>query len=1048
MEKLGLAGKLARAFINSKMTILFIIVTIMLGIWAVVMTPKEEEPQIKVPMIDIILQVPGLSPKEMAERVASVTERQMSSLVGVKHVYSTSFNSMTLVTVRFNVGEDLENSLIKVHHKTLGVMSKLPKEAIKPEIKSYTIDDVPFYAITFSSDKFSSDELRYRLVNLAKKLQEISGVSEMSIIGGEKKVVRITPDLLKLKEFGITLLELQQAFEKSSSQFMITPLRQQTPERWLVAGNFIKTIEDIKEIPIGRRFGRTLTVSQVANIEFGFDERKSVVFHNDTKNSAVTVTFTKKKGVNATTLALELKSKLDELLKFESIDPEIKYTITRDYGATAKEKSDELLEHLLLATFSVMILIAIAMSFRVSLVVGIAVPVTLAMTLFIYFMLGYTLNRVTLFALIFSIGILVDDAIVVVENIFRHLSLGIHKLKDRAIEVATDEVGNPTILATFTVILAIMPMAFVGGLMGPYMRPIPIGASLAMFFSLIIAFVVTPWAAKKMIKDIHHHEDEKKGKIALWFEKVMYWMIDKKAHTAIVISFVFVLLLGSFYLVLGKHVKVKMLPFDNKSEFQVLIDLPPGSSLQESTSLAENMSKKLQDYKEVDNIQGYVGVAAPFNFSGMVKHTFMRQSSYMADLQVNLKDKHNRKMQSHDLVKMIRDDFIKEYGHIKDLKIKFLEVPPGPPVMSTLLGEVYHREPKIQRQALDKVLWAYNTTDGVVEVDSSQALGLDELNYVYDRQLGKLHGVPQSFATQTLLMAMGSLDMFMLRDESAKEPIFLRMSLDSKDQRDQSQILSLQAPSLEGDKIELSKIMKTQNVKAQEPIYHKDLRPVMYAMAEVAGEEESPFYAIMKLEEKLKNDFDISYTSSHQSSDRPVLKWDGEMEITWEVFRDLGIAFFIAVILIMVVVIGWYNSFLTPFIIIVPIPLTLIGIIPGHLIFDSFFTATSMIGFIAGAGITVRNSIILVDFIEIKLQEGVDLKTAIVESTLVRFRPILLTALAVIVAAFVILFDPIFSGLAISLMTGSIVSALLSIPLVPILYYWFLGNRKVVEVKE
>ncbi|MBF0206434.1 MAG: efflux RND transporter permease subunit [Oligoflexia bacterium] len=1057
---LGFAGKIAREFINSKLTLLFIIVALIMGVFAIYKTPKEEEPQIKVPMIDVLVPVPGYSPEEVEKRVTNLIEKEMTTLLSIKHVYSTSLENAALVTIRFEVGEDLENSLVKVHHKMMGLRNILPKEALNPIIKSYTIDDVPFYTITFYSEKYNSSEIRYKIVPLTKELQEINGISDLTYIGGERKVLKIIPDLKRLDDLGVTLIELKDAVEKSDSAYAIGPIRERSPEPIMAVGSFSKNITDIANIPIGHRYGKSIKLGDVAKIVFDYDLVRTHVSYGKEMLPAVTIAYAKKKGTNATILAEKIQAKLTTLTSLPDFDKNIKYEITRDYGFTAKEKSNELLEHLLIATISVMVLIAITMGIRVSLVVGIAVPVTLAMTIFIYYLLGYTLNRVTLFALIFSIGILVDDAIVVVENIYRHLSLRRHKQKDIAIIAATDEVGNPTILATLTVIMAIMPMAFVGGLMGPYMRPIPIGASLAMLFSLFIAFIISPWAGKRIIKESSrggHHNDHddtdgtteisdasstrKDGIFARTLRGAMSWTISKKINSIIVAIVVILMLSASFSLVTSKLVKVKMLPFDNKSEFQILVDLHPGTNLDQTKAFMREMIGMLYNYPEVKNVQTYIGTAAPYNFSGMVKHSFMRSSSYRADIQVNLLDKNLRKIQSHELVNKVRSDLNKKYSSLKDVKIKLLEIPPGPPVLSTLLAEIYYPDKELQKKATIDLAEIYRNTGGVVETDTTIEVPQKKILYDFNRSKGMVHGVPQSYATSTVLMALADLNIFQMHLANEEEPVFMRMSLRDQIKSSDEKILSLTVPSVDGDKVPLKKVMDIQNTSTISPIYHKNLKTVSYVMAEVAGEEESPFYAILKMQDKLPAKFNVTYTDIPSTSKLPTLKWDGEMDITLEVFRDLGVAFCIALILIMILVIGWYNSFTLPLIIILPIPLTLIGILPGHYLMNSFFTATSMIGFIAGAGITVRNSIILVDFIEMKRSDGSSCMDAVIDSTIIRFRPILLTAMAVLVAGFVIIFDPIFQGLAISLMAGSIVSALLSIPLVPVLYYWIAKNK-------
>jgi multidrug efflux pump subunit AcrB len=1040
---LGFAGNVAKYFLNSKITPLIVSFTILLGVFAVFKTSREEEPQIKVPMIDVYIPVPGYEPKLVENKVTTPVEKELSGLYGVKHLYSTSMEGASFITVRFEVGEDMETSLIKVHDKLMALKYILPTEAMQPVVKSYTIDDVPFYAVTFYSDNLSSYQIRRSVVPVAKSLQAIDGVSNVDIIGGQRMVAKITPDLAKLSSYGITLLEMKQAVESSSSQFTVAPLRVRTPESIVAVGSFISSIQDLKDIPIGRRFGRTIKMADVTTVEFAADEVISRVLYGKQLKEAVTVTFTKKKGVNATALSKKIEDKLLQGYPLLSKD-NIKWETTRDYGATAGEKSNELIKHLIIATLAVVLLIALMMGWKISLVVGVTVPVTLAVTLLMEYLIGYTLNRVTLFALIFSIGILVDDAIVVVENIYRHLSLGIHSAKDVAITAAVDEVGNPTILATFTVILAIMPLAFVGGMMGPYMRPIPIGASIAMIFSMFIAFIVSPWAAKKIItdKDIEKHKEAEHNNIAItYLKKLMDWMLLSKKNTYKGVALVSILLVASIFMIFGKAVKVKMLPFDNKSEFQILIDMPPGTTLDQTKDLTQNIVNKIYGYKEVKNTQVYIGTAAPFGFSGMVKHTFLRKNSYMADIQVNLLDKSERSLQSHELVKKMRND-MNSIFKISGLKLKFLEVPPGPPVMSTVLAEVYHPDEKKQYELLKKVESVYRGTEGVVDIDTTLLPKQEKLFFNFDRAKGAVYGIPESYSTNTVMMALGNLDMFSVDLPNEEEPIFMRMSLLDKDKNSDAALMSLLVPSLEGDKHPLSNFMKLEKKETQNPIQHKDLQRVMYVMGELSGKEESPIYAIDKMESQLK-EFKILYAASPTLIDRPILKWDGEMDITVEVFRDLGIAFLIAIILIMVLVIGWYNSFTIPFILMLPVPLSLIGIVFGHWVMGAFFTATSMIGFIAMAGITVRNSILLIDFIEQKRFHGSDCKDAVVEAAVVRFRPILLTALAVIVAAVVILFDPIFQGLAISLMMGSIASAVLSIPLVPILYYWMRKNHVV-----
>ena len=768
---------------------------------------------------------------------------------------------------------------------------------------------------------------------------------------------------------------------------------------------------------------------------------------------AVTLTVSKRKGQNAVTVAQHVMEKV-ESLKGTLIPSGVEVTVTRNYGATAQEKSNELLQHLLLATLSVTLLIALALGWRSSMVVLAAVPVTLALTLFIYFIYGYTLNRVTLFALIFSIGILVDDAIVVVENITRHFHLPENKgrsLADVAVE-AVDEVGNPTTLATWTVIAAILPMAFVGGLMGPYMRPIPIGASLAMLFSLFIAFIISPWAALRMLANAKADHGESEGGQEGWTTRfyrrlMMPLLIDARKRTLFLVGVVLLLLLV-FTLPLLKIVRVKMLPFDNKSEFQVIIDMPEGTTLEQTTRVAREVARRVAEEPEVVNYQVYAGTASPYNFNGLVRHYFLRQGANEADIQVNLLPKKERSAQSHDISKRVRDA-IAPIGDKYGAKLKVAEIPPGPPVYQTLVAEVYGPDYSQQIDVARQIRDEFKKTPGVVDVDWTVEAPQPQYRLVVDKEKAALAGVSADQIAQTLRLAVSGAVVGLAHQPQEKEDVDIVLEVPRADRSSLTRLGAIRVASASGALVPISELTHVETGVIETSIYHKNLKRVVYVSGDVAGREESPAYAIISLSKSLEKihgpgGYAIERYATHLPflTDHVSMKWDGEWQITYEVFRDLGFAFAVVLVLIYVIVVAWFQSFRIPLVIMAPIPLTLIGIIPAHAMMGAFLTATTIIGFIAGAGIIVRNSIILVDFIELRRKQGIPLAEAVVDAGAIRFRPMLLTAAAVVAGAFVILFDPIFQGLAISLMAGEVASTFLSRLAVPVLYYLNARNEE------
>ena len=1055
--RVGLAGRIAQAFLQSKLTPLLILASLALGALALFGTPREEEPQIRVPMVDVVVAWPGATPAEVSSRVVEPIERALWSLSRVEHLYTTAQPGLALITVRFAVGEPYEPSLVKVYERLSTLGAQLPPDSLAPTIELRTIDDVPFVTLTLWSEKNTSDGLRPLAAELAQELSEIPLTSKAYLIGGQARAVRVEPDLDRLAASGITFNALANVLRASAARQDAGTTVRTNRETRLEAGPLFTAAADVERTVVGVKGGRPIYVRDVAKVLDGPAETTDAVFYAvgpakadaehaaGTEFPAVTIAIAKRPGANATDLALAVRKKVEDL-RPRLLPADVHVEVTRDYGKTADAKSNELVEHLLLATLSVVLLITLTMGWRSGVIVAIAVPVTLALTLFIYFLAGYTLNRVTLFALIFSIGILVDDAIVVVENIERH-----HRERPgvplwRVAIEAVDEVGNPTILATFTVIAAILPMAFVRGLMGPYMRPIPTGASAAMLFSLAVAFIVSPWAAYRIFKGGRHGGEDKPEKVekegfsTRAYRTSMTALIRRPAVRWAFFVGIIAVLLGSMGMVYGGLVKVKMLPFDNKSELQVMINQDEGTPLEVTLETARQMSRALAAVPEVSDVQIYAGTAAPFNFNGLVRHSFLRRSPTGADLQVNFVGKEERDIQSHDLAKQIRP-VLAEIAARRGARVKVVEIPPGPPVLDTLVAEIYGPTQASREELARTVEKLFLETDGVVDVDTSLIAEQDRVVLTADREKAGLAGIPTTAVIETLAGSGAGRDVARLDAPTSREPVPVRLRLSAADRASLDRRLSLRVDA-PGGAVSLGELVRAEKQPEPQPIIHKDLKPVVYVFADLAGERESPVYALAALNQKidaieLPDGARVARyaVEAPETSDRQALKWDGEWQITYEVFRDLGVAFAVVLILIAILVIGWFQSFSVPFAILLPIPLSLIGILPGHWMFGAFFTATSMIGFIAGAGIIVRNSIILVDFIELKVRQGMPLEEAVVEAGAVRFRPMLLTAAAVVVGSLVILFDPIFQGLAISLMMGEIAATFLSRMAVPVVYY-------------
>jgi multidrug efflux pump subunit AcrB len=1038
----GLAGRLAATFIASKLTPLFVMASMALGALAVIALPREEEPQIVVPMVDVIVQMAGATPEEVEQRVTRPLERLLWEIPGVEYLYSTSSAGQSMVIVRFMVGEPEEAALVRLNQKLAANADRIPPGVVGPIVKPRSIDDVPILAVTVWSERYGDDQLRRLAAHIRDAIAEITDVSEVTLIGGRPRELQIEIDPARLSAYGVDPLAIARALSATNIRRTADGPVAGGRTMAVEAGTHLRDVADVRGVVVGHANGRSVLLGDVATVTDGAREPTSYVTFLSRESGAwpaVTIAVAKRKGANAIDVAHRILAKLDAL--YGTVVPaDVHVTVTRDYGETSADKSNELLWHMLLAVLSVSALIWTALGRREAAVVLIAIPVTLALTLFTFFLYGYTLNRITLFALIFSIGILVDDAIVVVENIVRHTRLGRDSggsLADVALR-AVDEVGNPTILATLAVVAAILPMAFVGGLMGPYMRPIPVGASAAMAFSLVVAFVVTPWSAVRILKQQAHANHGVEDLFTRIYRHVMGPLIAQGRVRAVFFVGVALLLLAAMALVPLKLVTVKMLPFDNKSEFQVMVRLPEGAALESTTRVASALAAAILEDEAVVNVQQYVGTASPYNFNGLVRHYFLRHSPNLADLQVNLVSKSESSAQSHDVARRIRER-LAPIARAMGAAIQVAEVPPGPPVLQTLVAEIYGPDAARRTELARQVKAIFEQTPGVVDADWYVETPHTRISLAVDGDKAAAAGLSAAAVASVVGMAGTGETAGLLHDAAAREdvPLVIRLPRTARDLR------AIEAIRMTGSRtVSIGELTRASTTPENISLYHKNLQPVTYVTGDMAGSSESPVYAIGTMNEALARlalpegyAFDVFNAAQPFDSSKYAMKWDGEWHITIEVFRDLGIAFAAVLLLIYILVVGWFQSFRTPLLIMVAIPFSLVGILPAHAMMGAFFTATSMIGFIAGAGIVVRNSIILVDFIELRISEGVPLAQAVVDAGAVRFRPMALTAAAVIVGAGVILFDPIFQGLAISLMAGEVASLLLSRMAVPVLYY-------------
>ncbi len=1057
----GFAGRLTATFIGSKLTPIGLIASLLLGLLALYMLPREEEPQIKVPMIDVMVAMPGATAKEVEQRLAIPMEKLLYELSGVEYIYSTSMPGQCLLIARFYVGENFEKAIVSLNQKLQTNFDRIPHGVSQPLVKPHTIDDVPVLALTFHSKDYDHYTLRRLAAQVDDAIKSIAEVAETKLIGGTRRQLRVQFDPLLLAARSLSPTDLTSRLQQANRQSHSGTLRATNSELLLQTGTFLASAEEAGRIVVGVHGGKPVYLHEVATVIDGPEEPQSYVLfgtqNTDNPEAAVTLSVAKRPGSNAVHVVETVLHKV-ESLKGSLIPSDIEVTVTRNYGETAAEKSNELLLHMGIAVFGVALLILVFLGWRESIIVMLAIPSTLSLTLLLFYLYGYTLNRITLFALIFSIGILVDDAIVVVENIVRHLRLQANRgvsLKEIAIG-AVIEVGNPTILATWAVIAAILPMAFVGGLMGPYMRPIPIGASAAMVFSLMIAFTVTPWAAIHILRKPtgemegrqHNPDHAPDDLFTRLYHRIMEPLLaDHRWRLRFFLIIVGLLLTVCALVVFGK-VKVKMLPFDNKSEFQIILNMPEGSPLEQTARVAAEMASVVSREPEVINYQIYTGTASPFNFNGLVRHYFLRSGPTVADVQVNLKSKKERSSQSHEIAKRVRPALAliaEKYG----AAMAVAEVPPGPPVLQTLVAEIYGPDEEHRLQLATEVKKIFATTAGVVDIDWYREQDRNKLILTVDKEKAALNGISEGEITRTVTMGLSgqSIDLFHQPQDKEEVDIILQLPQAERARIDNLLNISLRCENNpKAPLVPLRELVRISEQPVDQPIYRKNLKPVIYVTGDVAGSAESPVYPILIMNKRLK-ELDASRFGGTTGpvtvynlnqpflESQPAMKWDGEWHITLEVFRDLGLAFCVVMVLIYMLMVGWFKDYITPLVVMAAIPFSLIGILPAHWALNAFFTATSMIGFMAGAGIVVRNSIILVDFIELRISHGLPLAEAVVEAGAIRFRPMLLTALAVVVGASVILADPIFQGLAISLMFGEIASLLISRMAVPVLYF-------------
>lgn len=1061
--KNGLSGNIAKAFINSKLTILLMVAFLLIGGYSTMLIPREEEPQIDVPIADVYVGFPGAEPKEVETKLVAPLEKIVSNVKGVEYVYSTSMQGQAMLIVQFYVGQDVERSMVKLYDELLKNMDKMPQGVTMPLIKTRAIDDVPVLGLTLWSEHHNDYELKQLGEALTNEIKKVADVATVNIIGGRSSEVKVILDKDKMAENGIDFSTISRNLQGSNAQLFSGTLLKNDSAFAIQTGNFLYSADDVANLIVGSSKQQPVYLKQIATVsegpetptqyvQFGYG-KADTAGQNKFRGSypAITLAIAKKKGADAMKLSEKILSKIDHLKK-ELLPSDVQLSITRNYGETASAKVSELLLHLFIAIVVVTLFVMLAMGWRGGLVVFLSVPVTFALTLFAYYFLHYTLNRITLFALVFITGIVVDDSIIIAENMHRHFKMKRLPFKQAAI-YAINEVGNPTILATFTVIAAVLPMAFVSGLMGPYMSPMPIGASIAMMLSLIVALTLTPYLGYIFLREKEKHGKEKaplqleQTSIYKIYYRFIHPLLETRWKRWTFILSTVVILIGSLVLFYTKSVAVKMLPFDNKNEFQVVIDMPEGSTLEKTGAVANEIADYVATQPLVENYQVYTGTAGPISFNGLVRHYDIRRGDNVADIQVNLVDKNNRKKQSHEIAKNMRagvQAIAKKYG----ANVKLVEIPPGPPVLSTLVAEVYGPDYDEQMKIGQRMKQLFHQTKDVVDIDWYAEDDQWQYHFEVDKDKAMLHGIAPAQIVANMNAALSGQIAGTLHKPTSFSPVNIKLQLNDGDKSGIEELKSLKVIGQQGNAVPIGDLVTITKTIKEKSIYRKNQKRVVYVTADMAGQLESPFYAISKISDSIKNislpagySINEEYTHQPDNEDNYSVKWDGEWQITYEVFRDLGIAFAAVIIIIYMLIVGWFQNFTTPIVMLAAIPLSLIGIVLGHWMLGAYFTATSMIGFIALAGVMVRNSVLLIDFIDIRLKDGIPLKQAIIESGAVRTTPILLTAGAVVLGAVIILFDPIFQGLAISLMGGTITSTFLTLLVVPLLYYRLLRKK-------
>ncbi len=1051
---MGISGRIAAAFQESRMTPLLALVAMLLGVFAVLVTPREEEPQIDVTMADVLVAFPGASARDVENLVARPAEQVLSRMHGVEHVYSMSRPGMAVITVQFDVGVKYNDAVLRLHDTVMSHRDWLPPNlgVQEPVIKPRGIDDVPILGLTFWTK--DPERSAYELQQVARaveiELKRIKGTRDVSTLGGPDHAIRVLMDAERMNAYGVTPQEIAGALKVSNALQSSGNLTAGNREVLVQTGTYLETAADVKQLVVAVRDGKPVFMSDVATVEDGPDQPKRYAWFGtrDGEFPAVTIQLTKQPGVNAADVAAAAVDRINAL-KNTVIPEGVEVTVTRNYGETATEKAQKLIGKLIFATAFVVALVFFALGRREAIIVGVAVTLTLAATLFASWAWGFTLNRVSLFALIFSIGILVDDAIVVVENIHRWQGLHPGKPLREIIPPAVDEVGGPTILATLTVIAALLPMAFVTGLMGPYMSPIPINSSMGMAISLAVAFIVTPWLALMLMRSHGGSHDQQPSKLDArldsTFRKLLTPFLDPLKGGAARVKLglaVVLLILGSVSLAYFQLVVLKMLPFDNKSEFQVVLDMPVGTPVEETARVLHEIGAELAQEADVVDYQAYAGTASPINFNGLVRQYYLRSTPEKGDIQVSLADKHQRSRQSHEIAVALRDR-IEAIGRKNGGVAKVVEVPPGPPVLSPIVAEIYGPDMAGQMAVGKQVRAAFAETKDLVAVDDY--IDADSKKFVLHVLQSKaaLLGVAQSDIVEVVGMGLAGQDVTPARNTESKFEIPVRVTLPAEKQSTLDALLKLRVRSKDGHLVPVSELVEVREATREKAIYHKDLLPVVYVVGDMGGKLDSPLYGMFDARSKiigkeLKEGGTLGEWFIRQPNDPYAgysVKWDGEWKVTYETFRDMGIAYGVGLILIYLLVVAHFGSYLVPLIIMAPIPLTIIGVMPGHALLGAQFTATSMIGMIALAGIIVRNSILLVDFIRQQVAAGMNFHDAVIQSAAVRAKPIALTALAAMLGALFILDDPIFNGLAISLIFGILVSTLLTLVVIPVLYF-------------